>query len=124
MKAEETQIEMTRHKLRPFFAERYVSIASKFAQVPSYHIGRRAVLIVLEALQGHPAYGSVLVITETMVVLGEEISSQGGVSQSHAKTGRFDQAISGRDVPENELSALSAFDPSNEIPKPNDKRRG
>lgn len=72
----------------------------------SYHVGCRAVLIALETLQSHPAYRSVLVITETMVVLREEISSQGSVSQSHAKAARFDQTISGSDIPGNELSIL------------------
>lgn len=41
-----------------------------------------------------------------MVVLREEISCQGSVGQSHAKTARFDQAISGGDIPGNELSNL------------------
>lgn len=42
----------------------------------THHVCRSAVLIVLEGLQGHPTNGSVLVITETMVVLREEISRQ------------------------------------------------
>lgn len=69
----------------------------------SYHIGCRAVLVALESLQGHPTYRSVLIITETMVILREEISSQGSVSQSHTKAARFDQAISGGDIPGNEI---------------------
>lgn len=66
----------------------------------SYHVSCRAILIALKTLQGHPAYRSVLVITETMVILREEISSQGSVSQSHAKAARLDQTISGSDIPE------------------------
>lgn len=45
-----------------------------------YHVRRRAILIVLESLQGHPTNGSVLVITETMVILREEISRQSRIS--------------------------------------------
>lgn len=77
----------------------YIS-SNRQHKLGSYHIGCRAILIALKTLQGHPAYRSVLVITETMVILREEISSQGSVSQSHAKAARFDQTISGSDIPE------------------------
>lgn len=70
-------------------------------KLESYHVGRRAVFVALETLQGHPAYGSVLVITETMIILREEISSQGSVSQPHADAARFDYAIPGGDIPRN-----------------------
>jgi len=76
----------------------YVSSICQY-KLGSYHVGCRAILIALKTLQGHPAYRSVLVITQTMVILREEISSQGSVSQSHAKAARFDQTISGSDIP-------------------------
>jgi len=41
-----------------------------------------------------------------MIVLREEVSSQGSVGQSHAKTVRFDEAIPDGDVPGKKLSIL------------------
>lgn len=51
--------------------------------IGSYHVTRTGEVVVEQALEGHPAYGTVLVIAQAMVIHGEQVSSKGIVCNLH-----------------------------------------
>ena len=56
---------------------------SVLALKDSHHVACAGEVVVEQALQGHPAHGPVLVVPQTVVVHGEQVSGQGIVCDLH-----------------------------------------
>lgn len=51
--------------------------------ISSYHVTCTREVIVEQALEGHPADGTVLIIAQAMIIHGEQVSSKGVVCNLH-----------------------------------------